>query len=225
METIPLFPLGTVLFPGMVLPLRIFEPRYRVLVQRLLDLPDGSPREFGVIAIRQGWEVGEAGVSALYPVGCTAQLRQIAELDDGTYEVLTIGAQRFRLDGVATEGAPYLQATVQRLPDDPGPTAEATVLAAGVRAVYGSYLAALAGADEAAALLAELPEDPHRLASAVAASAPLELGDRQALLAADDGVARLRMELRMLKREATMLRRLHAVPIPLAELRVPLGLN
>jgi len=224
-ETIPLFPLGTVLFPGMVLPLRIFEPRYCVLMQRLLDLPDGSPREFGVIAIRQGWEVGVAGVSALYPVGCTAQLRQIAELDDGTYDVLTVGSERFRLDGVAAEGAPYLQATVRWLPESPGAAAEATVLADGVRAVYGSYLAALVGADQAAALLADLPEDPLRLASSVAASAPLELGDRQALLAADDGVARLRLELRMLKREATMLRRLRAVPIPLAELRVPLGLN
>ncbi|MDQ6874585.1 MAG: LON peptidase substrate-binding domain-containing protein [Actinomycetota bacterium] len=209
----------------MVLPLRIFEPRYRVLMQRLLDLPDGSPREFGVIAIRQGWEVGVAGVSALYPVGCTAQLRQIAELDDGTYDVLTVGSERFRLDGVATEGAPYLQASVRRLPENPGPAAEARVLADGVRAVYGSYLAALVGTDQAAALLAELPDDPLRLASSVAASAPLELGDRQALLAADDGVARLRLELRMLKREATMLRRLRAVPIPLAELRVPLGLN
>ena len=55
---LPLFPLGTVLFPGLVLPLHVFEPRYRTLVQHLAELPASLPREFGVIAIRRGWEVG-----------------------------------------------------------------------------------------------------------------------------------------------------------------------
>ena len=70
----PLFPLGTVLFPGLVLPLHIFEERYRQLVRDLLDKPE--PREFGVIAIRHGRETGIDGVSDLYEVGCTAQVRQ-----------------------------------------------------------------------------------------------------------------------------------------------------
>ena len=69
-ETLPLFPLGTVLYPGLLLPLNIFEERYRQLVRDLLDGPE--PRRFGVIAIRKGRETGVDGISALYQVGCTA---------------------------------------------------------------------------------------------------------------------------------------------------------
>ncbi|HEY7880701.1 MAG TPA: LON peptidase substrate-binding domain-containing protein, partial [Streptosporangiaceae bacterium] len=73
-ETIPLFPLGTVLYPALLLPLHIFEDRYRQLVGDLLEGPE--PRRFGVIAIRRGRETGIDGVSALYEVGCAAVLRR-----------------------------------------------------------------------------------------------------------------------------------------------------
>ncbi|HEY1671362.1 MAG TPA: LON peptidase substrate-binding domain-containing protein, partial [Streptosporangiaceae bacterium] len=66
-DTLPLFPLGTVLFPGMLLPLHIFEDRYKELVRDLLDGPE--PRRFGVIAIKKGRETGVEGVSSLYEVG------------------------------------------------------------------------------------------------------------------------------------------------------------
>ena len=234
----PLFPLGTVLFPGMVLPLRVFEPRYLALIRRLLDLPDGTPREFGVVAIRQGWEVGVDGVSALYRIGCLTRLRRVAELDDGTYEIVTVGAERFRIAAVDTAGEPYLQAEIERLPDPVGPAAEAQVLMRSVGALYLDHLGALSasqspagdpddgsGGDPQAALPSALPGDPLLLASLVATTTPLELSDRQDLLTAPDGVARLRAELRLLKREATMFRRLRAVPVPLAQLRVPLALN
>ena len=78
-EVIPLFPLETPLFPGVVLPLQIFEPRYRRLVADLTALPEGAPRRFGVVAIRQGWEVEQvAPAEALYDVGCTAAVRVVA---------------------------------------------------------------------------------------------------------------------------------------------------
>ena len=75
-ELIPLFPLSAPLFPGIVLPLNIFEPRYRRLVRDLLALPAGSDRRFfGVTAIRQGWEVERISpAEALYDIGCTARL-------------------------------------------------------------------------------------------------------------------------------------------------------
>ena len=94
-ERLPLFPLGTVLFPGLVLPLHIFEPRYRRLVRDLLGGP--SPMRFGVIAIREGRETGVRGVSALHEVGCVAAVKEITELDEGRYDLLTVGTQRFRL--------------------------------------------------------------------------------------------------------------------------------
>ncbi|MGN6174971.1 MAG: LON peptidase substrate-binding domain-containing protein, partial [Streptosporangiaceae bacterium] len=80
-ETMPLFPLGTVLYPGLVLPLHIFEDRYRQLIRDLLDGPE--PQQFGVIAIRKGRETGVDGISALYEIGCTATMRQVMRRDDG----------------------------------------------------------------------------------------------------------------------------------------------
>ena len=225
METIPLFPLGTVLFPGMMLPLRIFEPRYRALMERLLALPDGTPREFGVVAIRQGWEVGVDGVSALYPVGCTARLRRVEQFEDGTYEIVTVGFERFRIESLEPDAEPYLEAKVERLPTELGSPAEAEVLAQSVTAVFRDYIGALAGSRVTDFELPDLPQDPLLLSALVAVTAQLELGDRQSVLAARDGVARLRAELRLLRTEATMLRQLRAVPVPLAELQVPYGLN
>jgi uncharacterized protein len=81
--SLPLFPLGTVLLPGSPLPLRIFEPRYRQLVADLLELPAAN-RGFGVVAIREGHEVGSESVRALYEVGCLALVTEIEESPDGT---------------------------------------------------------------------------------------------------------------------------------------------
>ena len=81
---LPLFPLGAVLYPGMLLPLHIFEERYRQLVRDLLDGPE--PRRFGVIAIRKGRETGIDGVHSLYEIGCTATLRRVDQRDDGRFE-------------------------------------------------------------------------------------------------------------------------------------------
>src|ERR1700728_440890 len=102
-ETLPLFPLGTVLYPGLVLPLNIFEERYRQLVRDLLDGPE--PRRFGVIAIRKGRETGVDGISALHDIGCTATLRQVTEQDDRRFHLVTVGTQRFRLAALADKPA------------------------------------------------------------------------------------------------------------------------
>src|ERR1700685_2667026 len=114
-ELLPLFPLGTVLYPGMVLPLHIFEERYRQLVQDLLERPE--PRRFGVIAIRKGRETGIEGVQSLYDVGCTAVLRRAERHDDGRFDIVTVGTQRFRLTRL-DESRPYLQGEVEMLPQE-----------------------------------------------------------------------------------------------------------
>src|SRR5262250_2763487 len=85
-ETLPLFPLGMVLYPGLVLPLHVFEDRYKQLVRDLLSEPE--PRRFGVIAIREGRETGIGGVSALHEVGCTATIREVVEADNGEYDLV-----------------------------------------------------------------------------------------------------------------------------------------
>ena len=120
-ELIPLFPLGTPLFPGVVLPLQIFEPRYRRLMHDLMGMPEaGDQRFFGVAAIRQGWEVERvAPAEALYDIGCTARVQVIRPNADGGFRIVTVGGERFRLlDVVVGEEPPYLQAQVEWLAEE-----------------------------------------------------------------------------------------------------------
>ena len=120
-ELIPLFPLGTPLFPGVVLPLQIFEPRYRRLMRDLLAVPDSEDRRFfGVVAIRQGWEVEHvAPAEALYDIGCTARVQAVRAEPDGGFRIVTVGGERFRLlDVVIGDEPPYLQAEVEWLVDE-----------------------------------------------------------------------------------------------------------
>jgi Lon protease-like protein len=120
-EFIPLFPLGTPLFPGIVLPLHIFEPRYRRLTRDLLSLPEASDRRFfGVVAIRQGWEVEHiAPAEALYDIGCTARVQATRPQPDGGFHIVTVGGERFRLlDVVVADDPPYLQGEVEWLAEE-----------------------------------------------------------------------------------------------------------
>ena len=253
---LPVFPLGTVLFPGLVLPLHIFESRYRDLVKHLVSRPDGEPREFGVVAIRQGWETlpttptprpssppprlgppmppapppspvsppppPSADVS-LYEVGCTAELRQVTELPDGRYDIVTVGRRRFRLVSVDTSAEPYLVAEVEWLPEPAGQEELADLLAPRVLSVFRQYLKLIRDDDQD--LTEQLPEDPTVLSHLVAATAALTVDDRQRLLATPDTAGRLGAELRLLNRESTLLRQIRAVPVPLPELAVPASPN
>jgi uncharacterized protein len=120
-ELIPLFPLGTPLFPGIVLPLQIFEPRYRRLMRDLLGHPEsGDQRFFGVVAIRQGWEVEKvAPAEALYDIGCTARVQAVRPQSDGGFRIVTVGGERFRLlDVVVADDPPYLQGRIEWLSEE-----------------------------------------------------------------------------------------------------------
>ena len=114
-QRLPLFPLGTVLVPGLVLPLHIFEPRYRQLVADLEDLPEDE-REFGVVAIREGGEVGSGSLRALYDVGCAATLQSVTTGPDGRSQILSTGIRRFRLLDLDIDAdTPYLTGLVEWL--------------------------------------------------------------------------------------------------------------
>jgi Lon protease-like protein len=234
-EALPLFPLGhSVLFPGVLLPLHVFEERYRELVRTLVELPEGTGRRFGVVAIRQGWEVGEDAVSALHDVGCAAELRRVSRYPDGRFDIVSVGTDRFRLRSVDRRSRPYLVGAVDWLPAEPPPAGVAG-LAAAVGTLFAEYVDAAAGLqgglteqDALQGRLSErdaLPDDPVELAYTVAAGAVLALEDRQALLEAETTRARLRAELRLLKRETTMVRRLRALPVPIAELQISQSLS
>src|SRR5215472_2661196 len=153
-EPLPLFPLGTVLYPGLLLPLHIFEERYRQLVRDLLA--GSEPGRFGVIAIRKGRETGVDGVSALHETGCIAALRQVREHPDGRFDLVTTGTQRFRLDSLE-HGRPYLQGVVDLLTEDTGDEAAAAAAARAVQRAFGEYLATLAAGGAGEVTIPELP--------------------------------------------------------------------
>jgi Lon protease-like protein len=217
---LPLFPLGSVLFPGLVLPLNVFEERYRALVRDLLAEPEDRRREFGVVAIRRGWEVehhaGGAESVSLHEVGCTAEIREAKERADGRYDLVTVGRRRFRLERVTTGATPYPTAEVSWLDEPLGSDGEAERLAPAVLDLFQRYLRLIRPSEVGE----QLPDDPTVLSHLIAAATGLPLGERQALLAAPDTATRLLTERTLLAREVTLLRQVRAVPVPLAELAV-----
>jgi uncharacterized protein len=146
-DQIPLFPLGTPLFPGVLLPLQVFEPRYRRLVRDLMARPEGPDRFFGVVAIRQGWEVERvAPAEALYDVGCTARLRAVRPQPDGGFRIVTVGGDRFRLlELLVTDDPPYLRAEVEWLTEE-----EAAAEAAGDQEALVAPAGSVPGPDDLA---------------------------------------------------------------------------
>jgi Lon protease-like protein len=220
-----MFPLGTVLFPGLVMPLSVFEERYRALVRQLLALPDGTPREFGVVAIQRGWEVdhhtGDSTTLTLHEVGCSAEIRQVTEHSDGRFDLVTVGRRRFAIRDIDGGSAPYLIGDVRWLDEAEGPDGEADRLTPGLLDLYQRYLR-LIRPDEAGE---QVPDDPVVLSHLIAATAALPLTERQALLAAPDAATRLRAERRLLAREITLLGQVRAVPVPLSELAVSTSPN
>ncbi len=210
-ETLPLFPLGTVLFPGLLLPLHIFEDRYRQLVRDLLAEPE--PRRFGVLAIREGRETGLDGVSALYQIGCIATVRQVTEREAGRFDLLTAGTQRFRLVDL-DDSRPYLQGKVDLLSDEAGDEGAAARAARAVQDAFRAYLSALAAHGPAQLAIPDLPDDPVLLSYLIAASMIIGLHDKQALLGAADAASRLTSERALLSRETMMLRSLTSTPAP-----------
>jgi uncharacterized protein len=178
----PMFPLGTVLVPGMLLPLHVFEPRYRALVR---DCLAGEP-EFGVVLIERGSEVGGGEVRT--DVGTMARILQVEEMPDGRFALAVVGDRRVRVTAWL-EDDPYPRADVEDWPDDPDGAAEADAARAAL-APGGDVTALLR---RASALLAELGEaaapvdlvladDPGIASFQAVAVAPLGPADRQALL-------------------------------------------
>ncbi len=210
-RTLPLFPLGSVLYPGLLLPLHVFEERYRRLVHDLMAEPE--PRCFGVIAIREGRETGVNGVSALYEIGCTATVRQVIEHPDGRFYLVTSGTQRFRLAALDRSG-PYLRGEVDLLPEDTGDHMAARQAARAVQSGFRDYLDALAARGATKVTTLGLPDEPVQLSYLVAASVIADLSDKQALLAQPDALRRLTSERALLSRENAMLRSLTSTPAP-----------
>jgi Lon protease-like protein len=196
---LPMFPLGTVLFPWGVLPLHVFEPRYRLLTEHCLA-GDGC---FGVVLIERGSEVG--GGDTRFDVGTVARILRAGQLPDGRYVLATVGVQRLRVHEWLPDD-PYPQAEIELL-DDPEPGGAAAgrcdEVARLLRRVLG--LRAELG-DPVAATAVELTTgDVTRAGYEAAALAALGPLDAQALLELDDAAARLARLEDLLADEARLL--------------------
>jgi uncharacterized protein len=180
MPVLPMFPLGTVLLPGAVLPLHIFEPRYRALVR---DCVAAEDHEFGITLIERGSEVGGGDQRAA--VGTVARLLQVAELDDGQFAIVCVGTRRIRVNSWLPDD-PYPLADVDDLPDEI--SGDAADLAAGTRSMLSRVRRASAMAtelgDPATNETAEISDDPLLATYHLAALAPVGPADSYRLLCA-----------------------------------------
>lgn len=198
-DDVAMFPLGTVLLPGAYLPLHVFEPRYRTLVEACLA---GTP-EFGVTLIERGSEVG--GGDQRVSVGCMARIVDAVRLEDGRYAIGTVGLHRVRVDRWLPD-APYPRAEVSVWPDAaPGTDAAALVAEAVPRLRRVLALTAELGEGVAPATVELHEDDPVAASYEMAAIAPFGPLDRQALLAAPTPEARLRALAELLEEEAAVL--------------------
>jgi Lon protease-like protein len=197
-RTLPMFPLGSVLFPHAALPLHVFEARYRALVEECLA---GEP-EFGVVLIERGSEVG--GGETRFGVGTMARILEAGQYPDGRYALVTVGTARLRVH--------------EWLPDDPYPLATVEVIeerhADGVAAELRDQVEAalrhtLSLATRLGASVAppdvRLDDDPVRATFEACALAPIGSLDAQRLLEVDDPTERLRRLLALVLETAELL--------------------
>ena len=203
-----MFPLGTVLFPGVSVPLHVFEDRYRALVHHLLRVPDPTDRVFGSVAIREGYEVGDHGNQSLYRVGCRIRMTEVESHADGTFDLVGVGLDRIALDRLDTRG-PYPVGHVTARPDATPPVQEEVVEQA--RVMFTAYRSALAQI-RGDVLPAELPQDPTYLSWSLAALTPLPMPDRQALLEAEDANERLLLATDLLRAELQAMNVIPSLP-------------
>ena len=180
-KPLPMFPLGTVLFPHAVLPLHIFEERYRALVETCLR---GDGR-FGVVLIERGYEVG--GGDSRFDVGTVARIVEAARTPDGRYLLATIGTERFRIKRWLDDD-PYPRVEVDVLGEPKRVADDAATRRSDVQRLLGRVLAMSAELGERAAPVdsAQLDDDPVRASFEAAAVAPIGPLDAQRLLELDD---------------------------------------
>jgi Lon protease-like protein len=197
---IPIFPLHTVLFPGQVLPLHIFESRYRQMVAECLR--QSAP--FGVVLIKKGRDVGPGAMPA--DVGTTARIAQVDTLADGRMNILAVGESRFVIHAVHTDKA-YLEATatLAQWPDEQ--SADLRSLATQVITLLRVYLLDLS-AGQGARTLDEMRDNPLLVATAAAAVPSIPLVERQRLLEMPTLKDVLQREVVLLEQERALLRAL-----------------
>ncbi|MBC9732072.1 LON peptidase substrate-binding domain-containing protein [Nocardioides marmotae] len=204
-DTLPLFPLNAVLFPGVSVPLTVFEDRYRAMVHHLLRVEDPAERVFGSVAIREGYEVGDHGAQSLHRIGVRVQMTEVEPHPDGSFDIVAVGLDRIELERLDTTGL-FPVGHVHDRPEPVRPVPEGLLEQA--RATFVAYRAALAEI-RTDPYDGTLPRDASYLSWTLAACAPLPMPERQMLLEAEDAEERLVLVTDLLRTE---LRAMNVIP-------------
>jgi len=207
-DRLPMFPLNSVVFPGVTVPLHVFEDRYRALMHHLLRIEDPADRVFGSVAIREGYEVGDHGAQSLFRVGVRLQLAEAETRPDGTFDIVAIGRDRIRL-GRLERGDLFPVGEVDDIPEPDVRVPQELVVMA--RATFTAYRHALSEIS-ADPYIGSLPKDPAYLAWVLAACAPLPMSERQQLLEATDAEERLVLVTELLRGELRTMNVITSLP-------------
>jgi hypothetical protein len=207
-KLMPIFPLNTVLMPGQLMPLHIFENRYRRLINDLLILPEVE-RKFGIVSIAGGFEVNE-DMPKIADVGTTAVLKKSTANDDETFEILILGCNRFDIKSISMSKAPYLIAEVVdreeiNLECDP-------VVLTLAKEKCSDYMM-MFDADNYNAS-EKLPNSSSELSFLISSLLPINTLDQQKLLETDDALSRLKSVLKIINRETILMQEIPSVPAP-----------
>jgi Lon protease-like protein len=201
---LPLFPLRLVLFPGQVLPLHIFEPRYRLMINQCIE--EETP--FGVVLMREDtpdWRHYQGDVTVPYDVGTTAHIRQVERLPDGRFNIIAFGLHRFKVRQLHFD-QPYLQAEVEAFPLIREAAVDTASIAEPVHRMLQGYMDILAQVADAEVDVDDIPADPRTLAYLTASALQVPWEDKQELLAQPGLATLLRAERVLLAREQMLLR-------------------
>lgn len=206
MTELPLFPLNTVLFPGMPLALHIFEDRYKLMIGKCIQ----ESQPFGVVLIKKGIEaLGPTAESHI--IGCTARVSHVQRLEQGRMNIEVVGQERFRLLSVSDQ-LPYLVGQIERYPLEEGDQALQTREANRLRPWLMRYLNLLPLEDEIEIEATNLPDEPLPLAFLAATMLQIPPEQKQPLLAANSALDLLSKLRAMYRQEIALLKHLAEQP-------------
>lgn len=203
MYDLPLFPLNTVLFPGMPLALHIFEDRYKLMIGQCIQ----ERRPFGVVLIRQGAEA-LGPLAQPHSVGCSAQITQVQRLEQGRMNIAAIGRERFRIVQIQRD-LPYLKGRVEPFPlaNEAG---EAGLAQAGRRLQpwLRRYMTELSQVEGVSMGTEKVPDDPVQMAYLAAGLLQISTEEKQRLLATEQAIDLLTEMRNLYRREVALVRAL-----------------
>ena len=208
-DEIPLFPLSVLLVPGLVMPLHIFEPRYRQMVSDLMALP-AEEREFGLISLNRDGDVSRDGIAAMVRTGTAARIDEITDLSDGRSNISAVGTRRFRILELLPSDT-YFKARVEWLSEDI--TTKSFGLAGATMRSFHEYTQVLTanGLPQIDAPHG-LPDDPNLISYIVATSALFDSREKQELLDIETTDERLEKSRKLLDRERKIISAIPSLP-------------